>query len=369
MTILEFEAWVSDNYSELIAKAAKISQSRDGRHIDLLHDSVEHILEDPDTRLPSGDPFAFLYVAMERRLLDLRTTEANRGGREEAAASGLSVLEEDAFINTERAKRAARKRAARAAVAKNGPAEIVEVKDLNKDQRYRAKKKAEKTEGLISDWLTGPCGNIRWRSQQLRDGRLFDERAVRSLADSMHRTSERCRHGEQAGLAFGEYGPEAYGPDDSLTATINGLDVFGPGVPLAARIPLGRAGAHGLRWTRVSSSTGQSNKQRKGVWIEPPSPHDVCDGCIGHAIRGQHDKACALKGVSPMTMIQYAGWEVPVSETPETFRARVYANRAGAVAQLKPDAGVPISQMGPLVCENCKPAMSCIHTFGKRRAA
>ena len=205
MTVLEFEAWVSDNYEELASKAAKILQCRDGKHLDLLHDVVEHLLEKP-RRLPNGDPFAFLYVAMERRMLDVMGEDASRASREQMASDNIKILGGDAFANLASQHRNLRKRNAR--LAENGHGLDVANTSFSKDQRYRAKKKDEAASGLLANWLTGPSGNIRWRYQQLRDGRLFDERAVRSLADSMHRASARYRHAGEHGVSYTEFGQE-----------------------------------------------------------------------------------------------------------------------------------------------------------------
>lgn len=58
----------------------------------------------------------------------------------------------------------------------------------------------------VIQWDGPMPGSARWRFQTLRDNRLFDERAVRSLAESMHKASQSYRHFGEQGFAFSEFG-------------------------------------------------------------------------------------------------------------------------------------------------------------------
>lgn len=181
MTVKQFEAWVSDNYKELV-KVARIAAGEVGR--DLLHTMIESVCDGREALPPF--PIEKLTVGRFMKPLKRDLMNADDHNRREAQAMGrfgtsLEVLGEDVFIDTA-SSRSHHKKGAGA----QSSASLVE---------------PEK-------W-TGPMpGTIRWRYQQLRDGRLFDERAVRSLAESMHRASHRYRHMGEHGFSFTEYSQE-----------------------------------------------------------------------------------------------------------------------------------------------------------------
>lgn len=220
MTMLEFEAWVSDHYDELAARTSRVRAD-----VDVLHTIIERLLEQPE-RIEGFEP---------NLLMGWFTTEMGRRGIDAARRSGsvddlnirlgqsLKALGTDTFVELDpikdsiRKKRLTRNVRVRPALdVKTRPAHTCHAPDRvgrcqactwNQTQNRR-KKMAEKIEGLQINWITGPCGNVRWRFQQMRDGRLFDERAVRSLAESMHRASHRYRHFGEHGFAFSEFGQE-----------------------------------------------------------------------------------------------------------------------------------------------------------------
>jgi hypothetical protein len=185
MTVMEFEGWISDNYEELV-KRANIATKFNDDAVPLLHQVVEYVLEDPEKRIPQrpgGDLFGWFFVAMQT------TRKANFRGQQiraelfEQVASDIEVLGQgDAFADTRRAREANRK---------------------------ALKRKPSNDElGMGLQWDGPLTGNARWRYQQLRDGRLFDERALRSQAEAMHRASQRQRHDGWPGFSHTEFGTE-----------------------------------------------------------------------------------------------------------------------------------------------------------------
>lgn len=221
MTVLEFEAFVSEHYEELCGKAKMVGMQRDA-----LHDVVEGMLSAPERIEPlvESELMGWFVSAMRHDKMDeLRHENAQRRLGEEFAASVKTLGEADTYADTSRRKwhleAAGRPRKSSAPIAPS----VDELKHTCKPRETastacaacnarrkerRREQKAETLEGLQVSWITGPAGNVRWRFQQLRDGRLFDERAVRSLADSMHRASERIRHFGEPGYSYTEFGQE-----------------------------------------------------------------------------------------------------------------------------------------------------------------
>lgn len=188
MTIIEFEAWVSDHYEELVSAAERATKD-DHRAVDLLHELIESVCEGR-TQLPKKiyDLAGWFGFKLRDDLADASKRDATRGRVTDRLAASLLVLGPgDTFADTERSKRAQAQRRRREA-AKRGS--------------------TVGTEGIADVLIGNPGGTARWRYQQLRDGRLFDERAVRSLADSMHRASQRRRHFGWPGFSHTEFGTE-----------------------------------------------------------------------------------------------------------------------------------------------------------------
>jgi hypothetical protein len=182
--ILEFEAWVSDNYDELAKRARIATKFQDEYAEPVLHQVVEYVLESPDKRIPKrGDLFAWFYSAMEMTHRANMRGRYIRDGLDEQILADIETLGQDeAFADTRRASEA------------------------NRHIRKQSNVKAEGLESLAWD---GPMpGVARWRFQTLRDNRLFDERAVRSIAESMHKASSRIRHDGEPGFSFTEFGRE-----------------------------------------------------------------------------------------------------------------------------------------------------------------
>lgn len=189
MTMLEFEAWVSDHYEELRGIAATVTRNSPQAE-DHLHNLIESVcsgeLPLPE-HLETGWFASKVHGRQRNTIGSDRITEERLKGR--FAQSVLTIGPEDTFLDLTRQKKAANAR--RQKLAKRSAANSPDV-----------------LEETASRLFNGQSGDTRWRYQQLRDGRLFNERAVRSLADSMHRTSQRYRHFGQAGFSHVEWGTE-----------------------------------------------------------------------------------------------------------------------------------------------------------------
>lgn len=184
MTLKEFEYWVSDNYLELVKRAHIATKHSDEHAIPVLHQVIEYVLDIPERRIPkNGDLFAWFYSAMAMTHKANLRGQYIRSGLDELICSDIQTLGEgDAFADTRR---------------------------VAEHNRHARKQSNVKTEGLEDIAWDGPMpGVARWRFQTLRDNRLFDERAVRSLAESMHRASQRIRHEGEPGYSYTEFGQE-----------------------------------------------------------------------------------------------------------------------------------------------------------------
>jgi len=185
VTVLEFEAWVSDNYGELTKRARIATKHSDEHAVPVLHQVVEYVLEQPEKRIPKrGDLFAWFYSAMAMTHKANLRGQYIRAGLDKGILADIETLGEgEAFADTRRAAEA---------------------------NRHIRKQSNVRVEGLETLTWDGPMpGVARWRFQTLRDNRLFDERAIRSLAGSMHRASQAYRHFGEHGFAFSEFGQEA----------------------------------------------------------------------------------------------------------------------------------------------------------------
>lgn len=194
MDLKTFEGWVSDHYDELVAAAKRVTK-RSEEAVDMLHTVVETIIDSGSLPDHIDGIVPWIGQAIRRDFYDrLRHDEMSARNLALFGKSLATLGPEDTYLdlNTEDMRRA---------------------KQRAYTARHRAKKK-----GAVSAPIATPLegveftgqmtGNIRWRFQQLRDGRLFDERAVRSLAESMHRTSQRGRHFGEAGYSHTEFGTE-----------------------------------------------------------------------------------------------------------------------------------------------------------------
>jgi hypothetical protein len=192
MDALAFESWVSEHYEELVQIAYRTTRRKQNAAVDLLHDLVEAICE--SGKFPSApDLMAWFGMALRRDSLDMRDAEQRAALRIERLEASLTALgPQDTYSHTRDKELAANARRTRA---------------------YRARKNGHVTTDsapmhLQVEFVGRPEGDTRWRYQQLRDGRLFDERAVRSIAESMHKASRRIRHDGEAGFSFTEFGAE-----------------------------------------------------------------------------------------------------------------------------------------------------------------
>ena len=197
MTVLEFEAWVSDNYGELAAIAARVTKHSVSA-VDSLHQIIEDLIESPEKLATlSGDLSPWFNRAIHLAHLEGLRTSVLHDRLEQELASDMRVLGEDAFVDAKAAnanRRRARHEAGTKRITVNG-----------KRIRVQCPTPSVSTE---VEWAGPMPGTARWRYQQLRDNRLFDERAIRSLADSMHRASARYRHDGEYGFSFTEFGAE-----------------------------------------------------------------------------------------------------------------------------------------------------------------
>lgn len=291
MTLLEFEAWVSDNYVELCRRARQVTRSDDGN--EMLHRAIEHILSD-ERRLPSRDPFALVYVAMRNEMLQQYGADEVRRRLDSKVGNDVEMLGEDAFVDTTRAR-------------------------WNRASRKRNRKKinwvAMDVSGVpLRHLLSGPTGDTRWIYQQVRDGRLFGDRAVFSLRESIRGVSARSLHG--AGASSVHWGAESFSvwqpiwDDVSLEQRQREIDwVLNSKVRLetqprrcrprwAFEQDRDQSLEEIMRWTQISSSTGYHNKKLH-VGMGSPHAFERCGGCGEHAITGRHDKACASRPFSP----------------------------------------------------------------------
>lgn len=190
MTVLEFESWVSDHYDELTEAAERITR-HDTRAIDHLHEAIEAVC-DGRVSLPAealASPAGWLmrvvrFKQMEAYDKDVNRTNLHKRFEEEVKTLGL----EDASLDPARLKAAAKQR------------------------RYRAKKSKASPNGHPANppqvEFVGQMGSTRWRYQTLRDDRLFRQRAVASLAESLWATVRRQVHGLERGYSYTEFGQE-----------------------------------------------------------------------------------------------------------------------------------------------------------------
>lgn len=188
MTMKEFEAWVSDHYEELVGAAERATKD-DHRAVDLLHELIESVCEGR-TKLPTKayDLAGWFGWKLRDDLADAVKRDATMGRvADRLAASLIALGPSDTYSDATTQKRRQAQRKRREA-AKRGSSVAVVTAPI--------------------PFVGNPGGNVRWRYQQLRDGRLFDERAVRSLAESIHRTSQRIRHFGRAGFSHTEFGTE-----------------------------------------------------------------------------------------------------------------------------------------------------------------
>lgn len=207
MKMQEFESYVSDHYEALVQTAQNVTRCQDA--VDMLHALIESICEKrhalPPGKVADLTP-GWFGNALKGDLLNQHQAHSRASRKHERFAASLNTLgPEDTYLDTKAMNKA---KLARTAKIKRraGTAAVLQ---MERDA-------AELLEP--GHLFYGPLhGNVRWRYQQLRDGRLFDERAVRSLADSMHRASQRQLHFQQHGLSHLDWGTESMRtsrPDD-----------------------------------------------------------------------------------------------------------------------------------------------------------
>jgi hypothetical protein len=261
MTLLEFEAWISENYKALCAVAKRVTAVRSVNSGELLHGLIEKLLE-KGTIPDHPDLLAWFGSALRMDSWDEQDRYARERTRMEKFSGSLATLgPEDTFMDPTKLRAAGQAR--RHKLKKQGRASSVHTLEVT-----------AATEMGPENLFYGQAGDARWRYQQRRDARLFDGLALRSLGAHIRGRSSRSLHGAGRSLVF--WGVEARG------ARPWGEEVAGY--------------IGSTSWTTVSSSTGYSYKARR---FGMGSPHQFqrCQGCSEHAISGRHDKACARKVV------------------------------------------------------------------------
>lgn len=257
MTVMEFESWVSDHYTELVKRARIASKFQEDLAIPVLHQVIEYVLEKPETRIPklvNGGLFEWFYAAMTM------TAKANfrgvtiRAELFDAIESDLRLLGEgEVFSNT--------------------------VREARHNRYVRGLFKVEVREvggaGRVGwpEWFIGGVPGFRREVDQASDGASFDARATASLSKSIRGVSRRARTAVGFGVPYVLHGTEY--------VTRNTQDV-------SATHP----------WTSISSSTG--NHHSKGYHpdytLDQPSDFASCAGCVQHVIDGTHGRACPTGG-------------------------------------------------------------------------
>lgn len=196
MTVIEYEAWVSDNYEAMLALArqqcrAQRSTFNEEMAIDLLHHLVEQMLEKPALieSLRVDSLMGWFNRALWRDALNAQRDAGVRRRLDGAVAEAVEILGCDAYVDAHEIAKTRR--------------------DFNKTARKQQAARTRSGASPLIESFTGPMpGCTRWRFQTMRDGRLFDERAVRSLAESIHRASHSYRHFGEHGFAYSEFGQE-----------------------------------------------------------------------------------------------------------------------------------------------------------------
>lgn len=275
MTILEFEAWVSDNYQALRHLSGMITRNATLRD-EVLSDVVERCVRVGDFPPDDyGDRVGWFRPRLAHAAIDRASSEQARARLRERFASSLATLGPDVYADTSRSKAAAATRRMKVNRSMAAPASST----TPRAKLLRARM-VEKAETIASHWLTGQCADTRWVYQQRRDSTLFDAQALQSLGEHIRGRSSRSLRG--AGRSYVHWGLEVAMDPRVLAAWRNGeVKGFFEG-----------------GWTQISCSTGYQFHGKKWIGQDSPGTFAQCGGCGEHAISGRHDKACALKGAA-----------------------------------------------------------------------
>lgn len=207
MTIHEFEAWVSDNYEELV-KLAKHVAGPTGQ--DLLHDAIEGMCEGRE-QLPPFEPEEMGVGVFAKYLINDKTNaseaEANRAKAMGSFATSFTALGDDVFVDTNLGN-------GRKGDPEQYPSEMgkaIRARKRREAREARAKKSTTEPAYPLNalEWTGFPRDGVRWRKQQLRDNKLFDQRAVKSLRASIRGVSARYRHFHEFGVPYTQFGQES----------------------------------------------------------------------------------------------------------------------------------------------------------------
>jgi len=188
VTTQDFEVWVAQHRDELLAVARKRAQKAREHQVeldaeDILHSAIVEIMRRLDTVGTTG-LWTYAVKAIRSKAKDAQAAEVARFKYQQEAANDAP------------------------------PPSTLRARALNKLPR-NGKGQIDPTAPSIpldTAWepiWDGPMPGIaRWRFQTLRDDRRFDQRAVASLAESMHKASRRIRHDGEPGFSYTEFGAE-----------------------------------------------------------------------------------------------------------------------------------------------------------------
>lgn len=200
MTVLEFEAWVSDHYEDLKGIANTVTR-RSHSAIDYLHNLIESVTtgERPVPDPIGGTLTGWFATKLAGRARNERgsDTRVQRRLKGRLAQSLLTIGPEETYSDFEQEKK------------RNTNQGRIRSRQKAKDLGRGADAALVYLNGIAGIEWDGPMsGVVRWRFQTLRDNRLFDALAVRSIAESMHKASARLRHDGWPGYSHTEFGQE-----------------------------------------------------------------------------------------------------------------------------------------------------------------
>lgn len=198
MTVIEFEAWVSDNYDELLSRW--IEGNRDGQdEQDAFHSALEGMLanglETVNARMDSEPDFNLFIWTMNQIRGYLKSIRGSRRARAEAMEdfSNQGVLGDDRFADPERDRVKRHQRNLR--LKQNGSLE----------HSYQLEEEAS-NEMRLGHLFYGQVGSIRFNYQTRRDNALFGKKAMQSLGERVRQTTDRYHHFGEPGNPYSEFG-------------------------------------------------------------------------------------------------------------------------------------------------------------------
>jgi len=272
MTLLEFEAWISDNYESLKSDARRIVRKRRDA-TELLHEAIEGMLSRGTYEHIQSSPGGLLASRMQFDLWNSFVTTHRGDVLKDKFAASMAVLGADTYAALAPQIHKCRAKIDWSTATAEQLARVFKVKTAIVAKVLEAKKGGMAAFQLTTLIEGGPGGNARWRYQQLRDEEAFHARALESRAESLGGVFRRTSSPAGVGSSFVHFGRE---------------ELFEECGPDGNERP----------WTMISSQTGTHNATGFHVAYVPDAPSrlETCSGCLEHAITGRHDKACAYGG-------------------------------------------------------------------------